>query len=345
MIGLGEGVGEDGDVINSEDWSYLTAAVSDDFPTTLHWVMFVPNIASLCDDEQRSVWLPLCRDWRVIGCYAQTEIGHGSNVRGLETTATFLSEGRGVHNFIVPLRSMTDHKFLPGVKCGDLGPKVGYNNMDNGFASFDNVVIPRRNMAMRFASVDESGKYAKRSVSDATEKVAYITMMQVRAYIMDEAGKDLAKACAVSIRYSAVRRQGFADGAGGGGEKQILDYPQQQHRLLPLLASSYCFRLTGIRVLRRVKDIETRLVGGASTADEGAGADPVTKAEISDLHATSSALKSFMTMTAADGIEECRKACGGHGYLQSSGLPELSATYLMNPTVEGDNHMLPQQVM
>jgi acyl-CoA oxidase len=31
----------------------------------------------------------------MIGCYAQTEVGHGSNVRALETTATFLSEHKG----------------------------------------------------------------------------------------------------------------------------------------------------------------------------------------------------------------------------------------------------------
>lgn len=50
-------------------------------------------------------------------------------------------------------------------------------------------------------------------------------------------------------------------------------------------------------------------------------------------------------MIAADGIEECRKACGGHGYLACSGLPELFTSYLQSPTVEGDNHMLPQQVV
>lgn len=69
----------------------------------------------------------------------------------------------------------------------------------------------------------------------------------------------------------------------------------------------------------------------------------VTKTQVADLHASSSSLKSFCSMTAADGIEECRKACGGHGFLQCSGLPELFTTYLQNPTVEGDNHMLPQQ--
>jgi acyl-CoA oxidase len=30
---------------------------------------------------------------------------------------------RGMHNFLVPLRSMKDHKHLPGVTTGDVGPK------------------------------------------------------------------------------------------------------------------------------------------------------------------------------------------------------------------------------
>jgi acyl-CoA oxidase len=137
----------------------------------------------------------------------------------------------------------------------------------------------------------------------------------------------------VAIRYSAVRRQGFAE--DGKSEVQVLDYTQQQHRLFPLLASAYCFHFTGHKVLEKLKDIEERFLSEK----------PVSKAEITDIHASSSALKSFTTTVAADGIEDCRKACGGHGYLQSSGLPELSTTYLMNPTVEGDNQMLPQQVV
>ena len=75
---------------------------------------------------------------------------------------------------------MKDHKLLPGVITGDIGPKIGYNNMDNGFARFDHVKIPRRNMAMRFATVDESGKYRKKNTDSSASKVAYITMMQVR---------------------------------------------------------------------------------------------------------------------------------------------------------------------
>lgn len=377
---LGIGNETNGHMVASEDWPVLMQALADDLPLALHWIMFIPNIISLCDDEQQAEWLPLCRDWKVIGCYAQTEVGHGSNVRALETTATFLPESkggmsggswvinsptitsakawpgtlgrnanyamviarlidgdgidRGVHNFLVPLRSLTDHSLLPGVETWDLGPKIGYNNMDNGLAKFSNVIIPRRNMAMRFAQVDTKGRYTKKKVSDAASKISYITMMQVRAYIADNAGKNMAKACTIAIRYSAVRRQGFAD-SKETSESQILDYRQQQHRLFPLLASSFCFFFTGKVLLKNLKAIERRLIED----------QPVTKAEVQDIHASSSALKSYTTMVTADGIENCRKACGGHGFLQASGLPELLTTYLQNPTVEGDNHMLPQQVV
>jgi acyl-CoA oxidase len=176
----------EGEIISSPDFYTLVSTISDDpLPPALHWVMFVPNILTLCDAEQQSHWLPLCRDWKIIGCYAQTELGHGSNIRALETTATFLKESdggapdgewiinsptltswkfwpgtlgktanhamviarlidgsgkdRGIHNFIVPLRNTSDHTLLPGVETGDIGPKIGYNNMDNGYAKFENV--------------------------------------------------------------------------------------------------------------------------------------------------------------------------------------------------------------
>jgi len=171
-------------------------------------------------------------------------------------------------------------------------------------------------------------------------------MMQVRAYIIHTSNEALAMACTIAIRYSAVRRQGYdADSEDAADKKradnapnefQVLDYRQQQYRLLPLLAASYAIFFTGKRVLARLKEIEVRLVSG----DAG-----ITKTVVADVHATTSALKSYCTTFTADGIEDCRKACGGHGFLVCSGLVELSNTYLQSCTVEGDNQMLPQQVI
>jgi acyl-CoA oxidase len=226
--------------------------------------------------------------------------------------------------------------------------------MDNGFAKFDHVVIPRRNMAMRFATVDENGKYSKKTVSDAASKISYITMMQVRALIVMNSSQILRMGTTMAIRYSAVRRQGFksnnsdsSSGSGGNNqttqeENQILDYKQQQYRLFPLLAASYCFFFTAKKVSTNLKAVEERLMKLTDGEQQGT---TISKTEVGDIHASTSALKSFCTTVASDGIEDCRKACGGHGFLQSSGFPEMITSYLQNPTVEGDNQMLPMQVV
>ena len=48
---------------------------------------------------------------------------------------------------------------LPGIEVGDIGTKMGYNSMDNGFLSFNQVKIPKENMMGRFAGIDEEGNF------------------------------------------------------------------------------------------------------------------------------------------------------------------------------------------
>lgn len=64
---------------------------------------------------------------------------------------------------------------------------------------------------------------------------------------------------------------------------------------------------------------------------------------LAELHSQSSGLKSLCTDYAANGIETCRRALGGHGFGGGSGLIQLNADYLSKPTVEGDNWMILQQ--
>jgi alkylation response protein AidB-like acyl-CoA dehydrogenase len=49
----------------------------------------VTTVREQASQEQQSYWMPKILNNDIIGCYAQTELGHGSNVRGLETTATW----------------------------------------------------------------------------------------------------------------------------------------------------------------------------------------------------------------------------------------------------------------
>ncbi|KAF8019388.1 hypothetical protein BT93_G0152 [Corymbia citriodora subsp. variegata] len=354
--------------LTEEEASRLRAFIDEPAYTDLHWGMFVPAIKGQGTEEQQRKWLPLAYKMQIIGCYAQTELGHGSNVQGLETIATFdphtdefiinsptltsskwwpgglgkvsthavayarlivNGQDHGVHGFIVQLRSLDDHMPLPGITVGDIGMKFGtgaYNSMDNGLLSFDHVRIPRDQMLMRVLQVTREGKVVQ---SDVPRQLIYGTMVYVRQTIVSDASVALSRAVCIATRYSAVRRQFGSQ--NGGPETQVIDYKTQQSRLFPLLASAYAFRFVGDWLKWLYTDVTQRLqANDFSTLPEA--------------HACTAGLKSLTTSATADAIEECRKLCGGHGYLTSSGLPELFAVYIPACTYEGDNTVLLLQV-
>ena len=49
---------------------------------------------------------------------------------------------------------MDTHEPLPGIKVGELGPRMGFNTADNGFLAFNQYRIPRNNMLMKNAQVE-----------------------------------------------------------------------------------------------------------------------------------------------------------------------------------------------
>lgn len=51
------------------------------------FALFSPALKLLGDEEQINHWWPLARDGKIVCTYAQTELGHGTFLRGLETTA------------------------------------------------------------------------------------------------------------------------------------------------------------------------------------------------------------------------------------------------------------------
>ena len=51
--------------------------------------MFIPTLLSQASPDQQAEWLPKALGLKLIGTYAQTELGHGTFVRGLQTTATY----------------------------------------------------------------------------------------------------------------------------------------------------------------------------------------------------------------------------------------------------------------
>lgn len=135
----------------------------------------------------------------------------------------------------------------------------------------------------------------------------------------------MAKAATVVTRYSAIRRQ-FVDAANPQEwnketiETAVLDYIMQQYRIFPVIARAYACLFTGREMFRLYELNQTAMAKGNFEL-------------LADLHASSSGLKSLTTFMAVDGIEECRRACGGHGYSLFSGLEQFYQDYLPNVTV------------
>ena len=55
----------------------------------LHYAMFLPTLMGQGTLEQQVRWLDPAWNLDIMGTYAQTELGHGTFIRGLETTATY----------------------------------------------------------------------------------------------------------------------------------------------------------------------------------------------------------------------------------------------------------------
>mmetsp|Transcript_22638 Transcript_22638/g.85775 ORF Transcript_22638/g.85775 Transcript_22638/m.85775 type:complete len:581 (-) Transcript_22638:18-1760(-) len=86
---------ESAEVRRAREFAFALAWPSAHGRVSNHLDLFLPTLRALASDEQQARWLPAAEAFRMLGCFACTELGHGSFVRGLETTATFIPASAG----------------------------------------------------------------------------------------------------------------------------------------------------------------------------------------------------------------------------------------------------------
>ncbi len=328
---------------------------------TVQFGIWLGSVLLLGNGRQHEAYLQRIGTFELPGCFAMTEIGHGSNVRELETTAIYDAEagefivtsptwtagknyigngachGRlatvfaqlevggerhGVHALLVPLRG-EDGATLPGVRIEDNGPKMGENGVDNARIWFDGVRVGREALLDRFGEVAEDGSYRSSIASAGARFFTTISALVGGRISIAAAGLSAAKSgLAIAVKYATRRRQFRAPGARE--ESRLLDYPTHQRRLLPLVANAYALDFAHKFLVRR--RVETQ-----------GGGDPAGTREVELLAA---GIKAWITWNTTRTLQTCRECCGGEGYMSVNRLPALKADSDIFTTFEGDNTVL-----
>ncbi|KAJ3996037.1 peroxisomal oxidase [Lentinula boryana] len=353
---------------SKQDTTVATSLLDDPLPVSLHATAFEPVFLLQASQELLDKYAGLIATRGIFGCYLQTELGHGSNVAALETTATYIPETKefdihsptltsskwwigalgktathgvvqaklllpggedmGPHLFLVQLRSTETHKMLPGIIAGDIGPKSF-----NGFAATDNGFA--RFTHVRIPKEQMLSRFAQvtddgKYVQPPHAKISYGGMLYIRSGMVTTAGWVTAKAAVISIRYATVRRQGTK--GADELEKQIISYPSLHTRLLPILARAYVFISLGRALSQSFQTMAQRLSSGDASL-------------LAELHATTSGLKVLCTTASVQDMENARRSMGGHGYSAFSGVGRFYADLIPSVTYEGENFVLDQQAV
>ncbi|GAA0575816.1 acyl-CoA dehydrogenase [Paractinoplanes ferrugineus] len=334
----------------------------------VQWGLFGGAVVALGNDRQHATHLPDIISAKLLGCFAMTETGHGSDVQQLRTLCTYdpatesfdlhtpheaarkdyignaARDGRmavvfaqlitggksyGVHAWLVPIRD-EDGNPLPGVTVGDDGHKAGLLGVDNGRLSFDHVRVPRDMLLDRYGQVAEDGTYTSSIENDTRRFFTMLgTLVRGRIVVGGSSSAATKSALTIAVRYGDLRRQFRAPGEGL--EIALNDYLAHQRILLVALAKTYALTFAQEELVTALHEVQTATGG-------------VDEHRQRELESRAAGLKAVQTWHATTTIQACREACGGAGYLAENRLPGLKADTDVFTTFEGDNTVLLQLV-
>jgi acyl-CoA oxidase len=351
------------DMVRESVSVFETLAYNDNSLTIKYGVqfgLFGGAVYGLGTERHHKKYVKDMTEAKLLGCFAMTETNHGSNVKGLKTTATYNREdntitintptrqdgkeyignalhssmaavfaqlmvngdSQGVHCILVPVRDESNN-LMPGVEIEDNGYKLGLNGVDNGRLWFNNVKVPAANLLNKYGDIDGDGNYTSSIPNPNKRFFTMLGALVAGRVSVGMAGISCSKtALAIAVKYALKRKQ--FNGNDPDSEVTIMDYPTHQKRLIPLIAKAYGYHFA-----------ISKLADRYATADES---------EVRKIETDAAGLKAMATWFNTSTIQECREACGGKGYLAENRFANLKADSDIFTTFEGDNTVLMQLV-
>ncbi|MBN8613656.1 MAG: acyl-CoA dehydrogenase family protein [Deltaproteobacteria bacterium] len=313
--------------------------------------------------EQQRAYLPRVASLEAPGCFAMSEVGHGSNVADLETLVRWVPKSGEVEgHFVLHTPSESARKDWAGnaalhARWATVFAQLEVGEQRHGVHAF---VVPIRDAkgealpGIRLGDVGHKlglngvdngriwfdhvtiprdallGRYA--SVSAEGVYSSPIESPSRRFFTM--LGTLVGGRIAVATSGMSAAKLGLAIairyasarrqfGAASEPETLLLDYPSHQRRLLPHLAAAYAFHFA-------LDDVRERFL--AREPDD----------DTRELEAEVAGLKAGATWHVSAALQACREACGGQGYLSVNRLADARADTDVFTTFEGDNTVLMQ---
>lgn len=329
------------------------------------------SVINLGTQKHRDKYFDGIENLEFPGCFAMTELHHGSNVQGLQTTATFDKE---TDEFVIntPNEGATKWwignaavhgKFATVFARLILPPSGSSGDTDMGVHAF---IVPIRSMQSHapFPGVEIRDCGFKVGLNGVDNGALRFHNVRIpRDNLLNRFG-DLSKDGVYSSPLSTLNKRfaatlgelvggrvGLASGSVGVLKAAVtiaIRYsllrqqfgPPNKPEISILDYQSQQCRLLPMLASTYAFHFATNYLVERYVEMKKSHDDAV----IADVHALSAGLKSYVTAYTAKSLSVCRESCGGHGYAAVNRFGSLRNDHDIFQTFEGDNTVLMQQV-
>ncbi|MGW8592746.1 acyl-CoA dehydrogenase family protein [Dietzia sp. NPDC055877] len=338
----------------------------------VQWGLFGGAIANLGDAETRKKYLPSVMSLDLLGCFAMTEIGQGSDVQNLETTATFDAE---TGEFVVNTPTPSAEKAYIGNAARDgrlaavFAQLVTVENGEELRHGVHCLLVPIRDEAgdvMPGVTITDHGhKGGLLGVDNGRIRFDEVRVPREallnRFGSVDEQGRYSSPIDSVGARFftmlgTLIRGRVSVGAASGASARTALalavryslirrqfDHPETG-KGIPLLEYREHQRRLMPLVARAYAYACAQNAIVAELAEFEENPDAFDEVRRREMETHAAGIKATVTSFANDTITEARLACGGAGYMAENLLTEMRKDCDVFSTFEGDNVVLTQLV-